>query len=132
IEVARVTSKRAVLIWKNAPLHHILPDWENRTVPMDSGGLATNQKDVMIDTVTMNVAFVLTPNQTFVPRSMSIVEGYVQPLPFRPADEARAMWEKEQNLRMGKPPATTENGETAEEEAMEPAPVITRPDPQKL
>lgn len=77
LRVSTISEEYVVLVWPNMPLEYVFPDLEKKMVRFGNGKLVTNAKNVVVNTKTKDVSFLLRPNQTFVPTKMAIFEGNI-------------------------------------------------------
>lgn len=79
VDIVKVTPTQVYLVWKDTKIDFIYPSWKDAFMPLGSTKHLSNNKNLVIDTETGNVSFVLGHNQSFVTATMSFVEGRVNP-----------------------------------------------------
>jgi hypothetical protein len=96
LEIASVNQDSVEFIWETEQLDFISPEWEKKVIPLEIKPgqevprFAYVSKDGLIgvDRNRRYVRFVLGPHQTFVSRSMKIVEGFVKSTVFDAPQQA--------------------------------------------
>lgn len=86
LKLVKVDPDEVVIIWKDMPLDIVYPDWQKSFIPFGSKNFLTNAKNIVINTETQNVSFILRPNQAFIAENMEVIEGrysapIIAPLP---------------------------------------------------
>ena len=75
VTVVDVVPGKVFFLWKGANLDGFSPGWKQRFSAAKDARFLTNWHNIMIDTLTQNVAFVLYPNQLLQAASMKIIDG---------------------------------------------------------
>jgi hypothetical protein len=77
IKIISVTSNSVFFLWNNSKIDRIFPDWKKSFYTLDDAKYASNNKNVVVNTENSDISFILSPNQSFVPTEMQILEGNV-------------------------------------------------------
>jgi hypothetical protein len=77
ISFANVTSDFAVVLWRQADPDKLFPSWKSSFTSLGNDTWASAKKNIVINSVTGDISFIIKPNQSFMSDIMEIVEGPV-------------------------------------------------------
>lgn len=75
INLMHVTRYSASFLWKKAQIDLIYPNWKDVFINMEDNKYVSPEKNIIIDSLTGDILFILKPNQTFSSKLLQIVEG---------------------------------------------------------
>lgn len=75
LHVINVNETSAAFLWEDSQIEYIYPNWLSDMDRLSDGRYVSNNKNVVVDTSTQNISFMLNPNQTMVSKSLEILEG---------------------------------------------------------
>jgi len=75
LRIIAVDRDKAAFMIEDSKIEYIYPEWEKDFYEFGGGSFASNNKNIVVDIENQNISFVLGPNQSFVTKTMSVVEG---------------------------------------------------------
>ncbi len=75
LKVYAVAKDRAVIVWNKFPLELLTPSWKVQLSRIDEGEFYTNNINLVLDSKSGNMAFLLRVNQSLLSREFKVVEG---------------------------------------------------------
>ncbi len=77
LKTALITKDSVTFVWENSQINLIYPGWKESFIDIDGIKYASQRKDIVVDSVTGNISFILKPNQTLIPKTLTIIEGNI-------------------------------------------------------
>ena len=78
LDIMKITGDKVILLWQNSNISMIYPKWQNNFIALGDNKFTSHDKNIVVDGATGNISFILRPNQSFVSKSLEIVEGVVE------------------------------------------------------
>jgi len=79
LEVLNVSEKEAIILWRQSELDRFFPHWRDSLEPIEGTNKYTNkQRNLVLDSASGNITFILKENQSLVGSIMQIAEGEVK------------------------------------------------------
>ncbi len=75
LKIKKINSEKIVLLWLNSPLAQVISKMEDDLSEYKNLGYLTNNKNIMINKLNNDIAFILKPNQSFAVNKLDIIEG---------------------------------------------------------
>ncbi len=81
ISIMKTSPNEVIMLWKKTQIDLIYPNWRSNFTPIDDNKFASPARNIIIDSTTGDISFILRPNQSLLSKSLEIIEGKLPSTP---------------------------------------------------